>query len=244
MPVTGGPSAGCCASARRSRSRSCTRRCVVIAIYAFNTTRVQRWPPDGLHAEWFDKALAQPGRARRAVDVGRRSASARRRSRCVLGTLAAYALARFDFFGRIGDLVPGHPADRAAGDRHRHGAQRDLHAGAQGRPRAVDDRRRPRDVLRRRWSSTTSSPACGARRRRSRRPPPTSAPRPRRAFRDITFPQMRSALIAGALLAFALSLRRGHRHDVHGGRRRDAADLDPRQPLAAAEPRRSSTSSP
>ena len=34
---------------------------------------------------------------------------------------------------------------------------------------------------------------------------PTSARSPSRGFRDITFPQMRSALVAGALLAFALS---------------------------------------
>ena len=35
----------------------------------------------------------------------------------------------------------------------------------------------------------------------------------------ITLPAMGTALVAGALLAFALSLRRDHRHDVHGWRR-------------------------
>ena len=39
---------------------------VVIAIYAFNTTRVQRWPPDGLTLSWFEKALHNTG-ARHAL---------------------------------------------------------------------------------------------------------------------------------------------------------------------------------
>ena len=34
-------------------------------------------------------------------------------------------------------------------------------------------------------------------------------------FRLVTFPMLRSALLAGGLLAFALSLRRDHRDHVH-----------------------------
>ena len=103
------------------------------------------------------------------------------------------------------DLVPRRAADRAAGNRHRHGAERDLHAGTRGRPRAVDDRRRRTRRSASSSSSTTPSRDCAGRRRRSRRRPATWARRACAAFRDITFPQMRSALIAGALLAFALS---------------------------------------
>ena len=34
---------------------------IVIAIYAFNSTRVQKWPPAGLTFSWFDRALHNPG---------------------------------------------------------------------------------------------------------------------------------------------------------------------------------------
>ena len=43
---------------------------VVIALYAFNERRTQTWPIPGLTLDWFEKAFAQPGRARRAA--GRR----------------------------------------------------------------------------------------------------------------------------------------------------------------------------
>ena len=42
---------------------------------------------------------------------------------------------------------------------------------------------------------------------------------PFQTFRYVTFPLLRSALLAGGLLAFALSLRRDRRHDVHRRRR-------------------------
>ena len=51
-------------------------------------------------------------------------------------------------------------------------------------------------------------------------------------FRFVTFPSIRTALLAGALLAFALSFDEIDRHDVHGGRGADAADLDLHEPVA------------
>src|SRR3954469_2390972 len=72
---------------------------IVIAIYAFNTTRVQRWPPDGLTLKWFEKALHNSG-ARHALWVSVEVGLAATAIALVLGTLAAYALARFAFFGR------------------------------------------------------------------------------------------------------------------------------------------------
>ena len=58
-------------------------------------------------------------------------------------------------------------------------------------------------------------------------------------FRFVIFPLMRSALVAGGLLAFALSLRRDRRHDVHGRRRlQDAAALVRRQLRRARTPSR------
>jgi putative spermidine/putrescine transport system permease protein len=72
---------------------------VVIAIYAFNTTRVQQWPPPGLTTRWFSKALHNPGLfdalwASVRVGLGATAIA------LVLGTLIAYALARLDFFGK------------------------------------------------------------------------------------------------------------------------------------------------
>src|SRR3954468_20045884 len=72
---------------------------LVIAIYAFNTTRVQRWPPDGLTLSWFDKALHNSG-SRQALWTSVEVGLAATAIALVLGTLAAYALARFAFYGR------------------------------------------------------------------------------------------------------------------------------------------------
>ena len=121
---------------RRSRSRSSTCRWSSSRIYAFNeTAHRRRGRPPGFTLDWFDEGVRQPGRARRAVDVASRSALGATAIALVLGTLAAFAVARYRFFGRDDDLVPRHPADRAAGHRHRHGAERDVHAGARRRPR-------------------------------------------------------------------------------------------------------------
>ena len=48
------------------------------------------------------------------------------------------------------------------------------------------------------------------------------------------FPQMRTALLAGGLLARAV-IRRGRRHDLHLGRAADAADLDLRDLSRSAQ---------
>ena len=72
---------------------------LVILIYAFNTTRVQRWPPDGLTLAWFRRALENSG-ARHALWTSVEVGLAATAIALVLGTLAAYALARFAFFGR------------------------------------------------------------------------------------------------------------------------------------------------
>ena len=107
------------AARRASRSTRSTRRAC------------SSWPPAGLTLSWFEQGADNHGRARRALDERRGRRSARPRSRCVLGTLAAYARRALRLLRPQLDLVPGRAADRAAGDRHRHGAQRDLHAGAE-----------------------------------------------------------------------------------------------------------------
>ena len=97
---------------------------VVIALYAFNESRIQAWPIDGLTLEWFDRALHNPG-VRDALWLSVKAAPGATLLALVLGTLASLAVARYRFFGRetISFLVilpialPGH--------RDRDGAERD-----------------------------------------------------------------------------------------------------------------------
>ena len=73
---------------------------IVVGIYAFNASgTTQRWPPSGLTLEWFPKALESES-AREAfltsVEVGLVATAIA----MVLGTLAAMAVAKHRFFGR------------------------------------------------------------------------------------------------------------------------------------------------
>jgi putative spermidine/putrescine transport system permease protein len=176
---------------------------LVIAVYAFNTTRVQRWPPDGLTLSWFGKALDNTG-ARDALWNSVQVGLAATAIALVLGTLAAYALARFDFFGKssISFLIilpialPGIVTGMALNATFTQVLQVDLALWtiivAHATFCVVMVFNNVVARLRRTAASLEDAAAdLGA--------------SPRRTFREITFPQMRSALIAGALLAFALS---------------------------------------
>jgi putative spermidine/putrescine transport system permease protein len=72
---------------------------IVIAIYAFNTSKTLEWPPPGFTTKWFSEAINNPGARdaflRSLVVAGFATAIA-----LVLGTLASFAVARFKFFGR------------------------------------------------------------------------------------------------------------------------------------------------
>ena len=57
---------------------------VVIALYAFNESRIQAWPIKGFTLEWFDRALHNPG-VRDALSSRSRPRSARRSSRSCSG---------------------------------------------------------------------------------------------------------------------------------------------------------------
>ena len=72
---------------------------VVLAVYAFNTSRIQAWPPAGFTLNWFAEAAANPS-VIRAVSNSIIAASAATVLALVLGTLAALAVQRYDFFGR------------------------------------------------------------------------------------------------------------------------------------------------
>jgi putative spermidine/putrescine transport system permease protein len=176
---------------------------IIIAIYALNPTRSQAWPTSGLSTRWFSDAIHNPGvrdALRTSVEVGLAATALA----LILGTLAAYAIARYDFFGKesISFLVilpialPGIVTGMALNA---------TFTQILGVSLAV-------------WTIVVAHVTfcivvvfnnVVARLRRT----PASLEEagadlgavPARTFRDITFPQVRSALIAGALLAFALS---------------------------------------
>jgi putative spermidine/putrescine transport system permease protein len=72
---------------------------VILAIYAFNESRLMAWPPPGLTLHWFGEAAANPA-IRAALLNSVIAATAATAVALVLGTLAALAVQRYDFFGR------------------------------------------------------------------------------------------------------------------------------------------------
>ena len=72
---------------------------VVIAIYAFNDSKSQSWPISGLTLTWFDKAFHNPG-VRDALWTSVKAGLGATAIAILLGTLAAMAVARHRFFGR------------------------------------------------------------------------------------------------------------------------------------------------
>ncbi len=72
---------------------------VILAIYAFNPSRLQAWPPTGLTLHWFAEAAANPG-LRAAIVNSLIAGAGATGVALVLGTAAALAVQRFTFFGR------------------------------------------------------------------------------------------------------------------------------------------------
>jgi len=72
---------------------------LVILVYAFNSTRVQKWPPAGLTFSWFHRALHNPG-VRDALATSVKCGLLATAVALVLGTMASIAVARYRFFGR------------------------------------------------------------------------------------------------------------------------------------------------
>jgi putative spermidine/putrescine transport system permease protein len=175
---------------------------VVIALYAFNESRIQAWPIKGVTLEWFDRALDNPG-ARDALMLSLKAAVGATLLALLLGTLASLAVARYRFFGRetISFLVilpialPGIVTGMALNASfNTAGVPLGLLTIVVGHAtfcivvvynNAVARLRRTSQHL------EEASADLGA--------------DTWQTFRYVTFPQLRSALLAGALLAFALS---------------------------------------
>jgi putative spermidine/putrescine transport system permease protein len=72
---------------------------VVVVIYAFNESRTQAWPPTGFTLKWFGEAAGNPALLKAIVNSVLVGGSATAVA-LVLGTLAALAIHRYRFFGR------------------------------------------------------------------------------------------------------------------------------------------------
>jgi putative spermidine/putrescine transport system permease protein len=71
----------------------------LILVYAFNSSNVQSWPIPGFTTRWFSAAWHDP-QVRDALWLSVRTALSATGSALVLGSAAAFAIARFRFFGR------------------------------------------------------------------------------------------------------------------------------------------------
>ena len=71
----------------------------LIVVYAFNPSNVQGWPPPGLSTKWFGSTWHNE-EMRQALYLSLKAGLLATGVALVLGTAAAFAVARFRFFGR------------------------------------------------------------------------------------------------------------------------------------------------
>jgi putative spermidine/putrescine transport system permease protein len=176
---------------------------IVIAIYAFNVTRVQKWPPTGLTFHWFSRAFENRG-VRDALLTSVKAGLGATAVALVLGTMASIAVARYRFFGReaVSFLVilpialPGIVTGMALNSTFTQvlGVSLGLLTIIVGHATFCIVVVFNNVVARLRRTSTSFEEASA-----------DLGARGWQTFRFVMFPQMRSALVAGALLAFALS---------------------------------------
>jgi putative spermidine/putrescine transport system permease protein len=176
---------------------------IVIAIYAFNSTRVQKWPPAGLTFHWFSRAFENRG-VRDALLTSVKAGLGATAVALVLGTLASIAVARYRFFGReaVSFLVvlpialPGIVTGMALNSSFTQvlGVSLGLATIIVGHATFCIVVVFNNVVARLRRTSRSFEEASA-----------DLGARAWQTFRFVVFPQMRSALVAGALLAFALS---------------------------------------
>jgi len=176
----------------------------VVGIYAFNASgTTQKWPPSGLTLEWFPKAIENEA-AREAFLTSIKAGLAATAIAIVLGTLASLAVARHRFFGRetISFLVilpialPGIVTGVAISNTFTQvlGISLGLFAVIVGHATFCIVVVYNNVVARLRRTSASIEEASA-----------DLGAHTWQTFRFVTLPSMRSALGAGALLAFALS---------------------------------------
>jgi putative spermidine/putrescine transport system permease protein len=176
---------------------------IVIAIYAFNASAILHWPPTGLTLDWFSKALKDTS-ARDALLTSLKVGVAATGVALLLGTLASLAVARHRFFGRetVSFLVilpialPGIVTGVALSNTFTQilGVSLSLLTVIIGHATfciVVVYNNVIARLRRMSGSIEEASADLGA--------------DPWQTFRHVTLPSMRTALVAGGLLAFALS---------------------------------------
>ncbi len=176
---------------------------IVLAIYAFNSSNILEWPPPGLTLDWFPKAIENEF-AREAFVTSLKAGVAATAIAIVLGTLASLAVARHRFFGRetISFLVilpialPGIITGVALSNTFTQvlGVDLSLFTVIVGHATFCIVVVYNNVVARLRRVSTSFEEASA-----------DLGAHSWQTFRFITFPNLRSALGAGALLAFGLS---------------------------------------
>ena len=175
---------------------------VVIGIYAFNAKRTLGWPVTEFTLDWWEKAIRNPG-VRDALWMSLKAGLGATVIAVVLGTLAALAVSRYAFFGRdtvsfvllLPIALPGIVTGMALNATFNTAgitlglltiivghatfcvvvAYNNVVARMRRTPRSLDEA--SADLGADTWQT----------------------------FRRVGFPQLGSALLAGALLAFALS---------------------------------------
>ena len=178
----------------------------VVLISSFNPDRTFGWPPSGVTLEWWQRAWDNPG-ARSALATSVRAGLGATAVALVLGTMAAFAVGRYSFFGReaVSILVvlpialPGIVTGIALSNAIRTtlqplGVNLGMFTVIVGHATfcVVVVYNNVLARLRRTGGSLEeASMDLGA--------------GVLQTFRHVTFPAMRSALVAGGLLAFALS---------------------------------------
>src|SRR6201994_1995855 len=176
---------------------------LVIVVEAFNSSRILKWPPPGFTLSWFGKAFESDS-AREALLTSIEAGGAAMLIPILLGTLIALALGRRKFFGRdsISFLVvlpialPGIVTGVALSNTFTQvlGISLSLLTVIIGHATfciVVVYNNAVARLRRTSGSFEEASADLGA--------------DPWQTFRWVTFPSLRSALGAGALLAFALS---------------------------------------
>jgi len=176
---------------------------IVIVIYAFNSSKILAWPPPGWTTHWFSQAF-QDEAAREAFFTSLKAGVIATAIALLLGTLASLAVARHRFFGRetISFLVilpialPGIVTGVAISNTFTQvlGVPLSLFTVIVGHATfciVVVYNNSVARLRRLSGSFEEASADLGA--------------HTWQTFRYVTFPGMKSALIAGGLLAFALS---------------------------------------
>jgi putative spermidine/putrescine transport system permease protein len=176
---------------------------LVIAIYAFSSAHILEWPPPGFTLHWFSKAFNDSG-ARDALLTSIKVGVGATAIALVLGTLASLAVARYRFFGRdaVSFLVilpialPGVVTGVALNDTFTQilGVSLSLITVAVAHATFCIVVVYNNVVARLRRASGAIEEASA-----------DLGAGPLQTFWYVTLPSMRTALMAGALLAFALS---------------------------------------